>query len=248
MKNLFLIVFTIISSQLFSQFTIFFDESLFSCAKKNNYKWSVNGKTFKVSKFGIKLKTNYPLTDTIYFTSNRDSFNIITRFKPKENYVFMIGCCAEGFEIYPKDDFEEVKNWRYKELTKAELDSIVEQDSMHLEDFEIKVQLKNKFNSDSLFIFYGNHMAPLLYCYPLENNTESPGLLGVHPYLSPQYSTLYLFHPDWNPKDVFYDKNVARPDALPDEVLYEENILVIHREKWKFIFNYNTKKAEIQIE
>lgn len=246
MKHLLLCLFTIFSFKLLCQFKIEFHKSLFEKASNNQYKWEINGKQFTVTNKKIKLKTNYPLTDTIYFSSNKYSFNIITRFKPQESYIFHLGDCDAGFEIYTNETFKRIQLSKVKG-NEEEIKS--ESDNINDDFYKVKVQLKNKNNSDSLFVFFGDVMAPILNCYLLENNNETNWIYGHHAYCSTQYSTLYLFYPEWIPEEKHSKDDTSYvPDWLAEDFIYEENILILHPEKWKFVLDYGSKRADVIID
>lgn len=117
---------------------------------ERNYKWVINGREVNNEIDQFKLETNYPNMDTIVFSSNdvgHNSDTIYTRFYPDSSFIFTIGCCNEGFDMFLVSDYQEIVKgteassdlfWRNKEKT------------------ELTLKTHQYSKSDSLFVLYGD--------------------------------------------------------------------------------------------
>jgi hypothetical protein len=90
---------------------------------KKNFHWIINGQRFDNSQTSFKVKTNYPLVDTILFSSNNQQHfdTIYTRFTPTQHYYFKNGCCDEGFDLVSKNEFDQMQLSEFDDNKRIEL-------------------------------------------------------------------------------------------------------------------------------
>jgi hypothetical protein len=92
---------------------IILDKSILKTSHpKKNYYWIINGERYDNTNSTFKIKTHYPLVDTIQFCDITHNFQntILTRFKPANTYYFKGGCCNEGFDLVSEYEYAQMKN------------------------------------------------------------------------------------------------------------------------------------------
>jgi hypothetical protein len=155
MRYLIIIFFlTIFFQSVVSQnktFTLLISEILSSSDFGENgrdYRWIINGYSVTNENSFHLITTNYPKLDTVVFTSNNyktKADTIITRFYPDSVFVFTLGCCNEGFDMFLSSNYQFIKEWPEGSLGQKSKKN------------KLEIRTKGYRKKDSIYVIYGDY-------------------------------------------------------------------------------------------
>src|SRR5688572_9682149 len=120
-----------------------------------SYQWIINGVSIHPTNDLYKVPVHYPFFDTIIFSHELykdEPDTILTRFRPGKTYKMVIGCCAEGFDVY--DTVSLTKRHRmFDTIPDHRFDSLV---MATWENGRVRFMIKNLPKGDTLIGIYSD--------------------------------------------------------------------------------------------
>ncbi len=201
---------------------IILDKSILKTSHpKKNYYWIINGERYDNTSSIFKIKTHYPLVNTIQFCdiNHKIKNTILTRFKPAKTYYFKGGCCNEGFDLVSENEYAKMKN------------------SSNLDENRIKTLNRTKFTfevrglpiNDSLICYLGDNYSVLSNtCHSIKKNNK-------------KYSIVIYKNDETN----FISQFLVSKSSIEDEILNFQ-IRFMETNKVNIIYNYESKVLTFQ--
>lgn len=160
----FLLIMTCCNQKAYAQSRIFISYELrMNCDSTEYFEWEdfyweLNGKSILVTDSTIKIKNNYPETDTLYFRDRKRNieYPVYMRLNPKKDYVLCQGISMEEFNIFEKQEWEDHAHKIYDNFVNQEIYDSIYQLIDHHE--KLKVSLKGIPKGDTILFIFGNSL------------------------------------------------------------------------------------------
>lgn len=198
----------------------------------------VNGKAYLIDSIGVRIKTHYPLLDTLVFlTESANSKQpILCNFKPDSLYFISAACCGSLHLVEASQLINDsLKYWDYE----TDFDKI--QNQLMVKPFiSIRTIVKPK---DTIYAWHAD-AACMTECNPI---TNKPWSLGVPPKCFYWSNITYV---------QFFKTNPLMPthqDTDMEEFLGIKNIVELNHiafilfDEEKFMITYDEKKNAVSI-
>lgn len=150
MKFKFIIIMLCLSSNIFSQYAYFSSTKYLKDNRAERYSWYINNQKISPKDTLKEIRLNYPRPDTLVFkyllndVLERDT--IFTRFSLNQKYIFGLGCCNDGYQIY-----ESEKYIQFKKKVKKTPENFHDYRFESVSVGHLNIQIIN--NKDSLVVF-----------------------------------------------------------------------------------------------